>query len=392
MGRRGANEGSIYRQRDGLWAASLQLGYENGKRVRKYFYGTTQQEVQQKRDAAKLSLSTGQPISPDRTRLGQYLDQWLETVARRNTRPKTYLTYRDLVELHLKPGLGGVPLGKLGPQEIQKFINRKIDAGLSLKTVKHIRDTLRNALNVACREWQLIPQNPATKVRLPRIPKREMRFLTLSDARVFIDTSRDHELEALFEVALLLGMRQGELLGLRWPDIDFEQRCIKVQTSLLWFNGKFHFAEPKSEKGRRTLPLPEFVCRALLKHRATQDERRLAAGSKWQERGLVFPTSVGTPMHRRNVLRKYYRFMRIGGLPEIRFHDLRHSAAAIWISQGASPKLLQVIMGHADFATTMNLYGHLFEEVKRETADRIGSLFEPVAVPMAVRRPAQKPN
>ena len=226
MGKRANNEGSIYKQRSGLWAACLHVGYKDGKRVRQYYYGKTQQEAQKKRDDAKAALAAGQPLKPERATVGEYLDQWLEQIARRNTRPKTFATYRDLVNKHLKPGLGDEPLGKLSVHRVQLFINNRIDTGLSLKTVKHIRDCLRNALNVAANEWNLIPSNPVPKVRLPRIPKREMKFFSLNEAHAFMAATRNHKLEALFQIALMLGMRQGELLGLRWADIDLEKGIL----------------------------------------------------------------------------------------------------------------------------------------------------------------------
>jgi integrase len=219
-----------------------------------------------------------------------------------------------------------------------------------------------------------------------------MGFFSLKHARAFVDLVKTHRLEALFQVALLIGMRQGELLGLRWRDIDFENGRLTVRNSLLWYEGKFHLAEPKTQKGNRLIPLPTFALQALLRHQALQEKQKLVAGTRWVDWDLVFPTSIGTPMHRRNLLRTYYSILRISDLPRIRFHDLRHSAAAIWISQGAAPKLVQDLLGHADFATTMNLYGHLFEEMKTEMAGKVDALFSPVAVRMAVQGLQKKPN
>jgi integrase len=241
--------------------------------------------------------------------------------------------------------------------------------------VKHIRDCLRNALNVAANEWNLIPSNPVPKVRLPRIPKREMKFFSLNEAHAFMAATRNHKLEALFQIALMLGMRQGELLSLRWADIDLENGILQVRSSLLFSGGKFHIAKPKSTKGHRIIPLPEFTRQVLLRHQIEQDRLRMEAGSEWVEWGLVSPTKIGTPRHRRNLLRLYYTLIKSADLPQIRFHDLRHSAAAILISLGASPKYVQQILGHADFATTMNLYGHLFNEVKTEMAAKVDTSF-----------------
>ena len=213
MAKRGQNEGSIYKRRDGRWVAVVNLGWRDDRRWRKSFYGRTRREVQDKITAALRAHQLGLPVAPERMTVAQFLKRWLEDVVRPNTRPKTFQTYSDFVNHHIEPALGRFTLSKLAPQHVQAFMNGKLKAGLSPRTVKHLRDTLRNALNVAVK-WGLLVRNVSSLVGPPRIPKNEIRPFTPEEAQQFLAATRGHRLEALFTVTLCLGLRQGETLGL----------------------------------------------------------------------------------------------------------------------------------------------------------------------------------
>jgi integrase len=239
------------------------------------------------------------------------------------------------------PGLGRVPLAKLTPQKLQEFINERHSTGLSAATVKHINATLRAALSQAQR-WQLVHQNAAKLITLPKSVRFQPAILTPLQAKKLLAFARGHRHEALFTVAMTMGLRRGELLGLRWCNIDFEKSSLEVRHSLEKVKGKgLHLAEPKSEKAKRVLRIPQICLSALAKHRIAQSEARLWSGSKWKEFDFVFTTAIGTPINPANITRIFPRILDDAGLPRVRFHDLRHTrlfAAFAWSFSKARPR------------------------------------------------------
>jgi integrase len=371
--KRGQGEGSIYKRNDGRWTAAITLGYQGGKLKRKSFYGKTREEVQAKLIATLNDQKKGLPIITERQTLAQFLQMWLAEVAKQSVRPKTYKTYDYIVKLHIEPALGKKALVKLSPQDAQRFLNDKLKSGLSARTVRHINDTLRCALNVALR-WGLVSRNVATLVGPPRIQRKEIRSFTPEEAKTFLETIKGDRLEALFSVALSLGLRQGEALGLRWQDVDFDARTLRVNYAIQRIEGRLQMVEPKTERSRRVLPLPETVLSALRTHRSRQLEERLLLGSHWQETGLVFTSTIGTPLEPRNVVRKFHALLKKAGLPHSRFHDLRHSCASLLLAQGVPARTVMDILGHSQISLTMNTYAHVMPAMKQEAMDLMDSI------------------
>ena len=380
--RRGNSEGSIYQDKDGRWRASVDLGHRNGKRARKLLSGRTRAEVAGKLTAALRSKQLGLPQPSERQTVAQYLRGWLENVAKPNTRPKTYTSYEYITREHLIPALGDKALAKLGPQDVREFMKTKTAAGLSAKTVKHLRDTLRCALNVAVRDGVLV-RNAAALVKPPRETKSNLTVLTPEQARQFLEAARGHRLEALFTVAICLGLREAEALGLRWEDVYFQNATINVRFQLQRVEGHLQLTELKTEKSRRTIPMPAVTRSAVAAHFAATAERRALAGDSWVETGMVFTTGIGTFLDQRNMLRDFYTLLKTSGLPRIRFHDLRHSAATLLLAQGVHMKAVQEILGHASFNTTANVYAHVLPSMKREAAEKMDEIFAPVASTLA---------
>ena len=283
---------------------------------------------------------------------------------------------------HLAAELGRRPLIKLSPQDVRVFMKRKSEQGLSAKTVKHLRDTLRAALNVAVKD-ALIVRNVAAMVRPPRPEEREMTAFKPDEARRFLDAVQDHRLEALFSVALCVGLRQGEILGLRWVDVDFENKRLTVRYQLQRIDGRLTLVEPKTERSRRTISLPQIAVNVLLKHRARQDQERRFAGSRWVETGMVFTTGIGTFLDQRNLLRNFYRILDTADVPRLRFHDLRHSAATLLLSQGCHPRVVMDLLGHSSITVTLDNYSHVIPDMQREAADQMDAVFNPVASKLA---------
>lgn len=382
--RRGDKEGAIYETSDGRWRSALTVGYVNGKRTRKVFSGKTRAEVRGKLKDAQKRVDDGLPPTPEKQTVSAFLKVWLDNVTKQNTRPKTQRFYSDIVNKHLAPGIGDTPLGALSPQHVQTLINQKSRDGLSPATCKHIRDTLRAALNVAIK-WGLIAKNAAAVVEPPRKKENPVRSLTIDEASAFLGLVSGHRWEALFTVALAVGLRQAEALGLQWADVDLTLGTINVRHQLQRVEGELVLVELKTARSRRQIALPGVALAALRRHHHQQETLKLQqiAKSQWLESGFVFTTNVGTPIERRNLLKAFYEIVRASEIPHFRFHDLRHSAATLLLCQGVHPRAVMDLLGHSDFATTMNLYSHVLPEVQRDVATKMDGILKPVATSVA---------
>jgi integrase len=379
--RRGHGEGGIYqRESDGKWCASVDLGFVNGKRRRKVIYGKTRKEVADKLKALHRDQAAGQALVTDRQTLEYYLDRWLETAVNPHRRVKTANSYEQIVRLYLKPHLGKVQLAKLTPEHVQTMLNAlllngSVDAKpLSARTVQYVRAVLRRALNQALK-WGYVSRNVAILTETPKVPRYEAIILSPAQSQQLLTAAAGHRLETVFTVALGLGLREGEVLGLRWIDIDFEQHTLRIAQTVQRLPGRLAIEVPKTERSARLLPLPVFMERALARHAERQAAEQRAAGDNWEDHGLVFPSERGTPLDPRNLLRQFKDLLVAADLPDMRFHDLRHSCATTLISQGVHPRVVQEILGHSQISTTMNVYGHVLDATRRVAADAMDGIF-----------------
>ena len=228
-----------------------------------------------------------------------------------------------------------------------------------------------------------MPRNVASLVDGPRVPHQEMRLFTPEQAQHFLNEIRDDRLEALYSVAMALGLRQGEALGLRWTDVDLTKGSLTVANSLQRINGKLQLVETKRDRSRRTVTLPQICLAALWRHSARQEEERIAAAERWRDSGFVFTTNVGTPLPGPTVTHRFQRALKAAKLPHMRFHDLRHTCATLLLAQGVHPRLVMEILGHSQIAVTMNTYSHVIPAMKQETANRMDAILNPVATSVA---------
>jgi integrase len=335
-------------------------GFVNGKRSRKYLYGKTRREVQEKLVRALREKQQGLPAQDERRTVEDFVQQWLRDSARPKVRPSTYERYETLLRLHVLPTLGRLPLARLGPQHLTELYRAKLSEGLSARTVTHIHRVFHSALKQALR-WGFVPRNVCDAVDPPRPQPAEMATLTPEQARALLKTARGHPLEALFVLALTTGMRRGELLGLKWADLDLDERHLQVRRTVQPVaGGGFHEQPPKSAKGRRRIPLGASSVAALGAHKARQAARRLANPHAWEDLGFVFTNELGRPVDGQNMLRRsFYPLLESAGLPRIRFHDLRHTAASLLLRQGTHPKVAQEILGHSQISVTLDTYSHV---------------------------------
>lgn len=371
--RRGNHEGSITQLADGRWQARLTY-WEGGVRKRKAFYGRTRKEAHEKLQKALADLQRGVLPTTEKQTLGEFLTFWLEEVAKPRIRPRTYQLYRGMVHLHLIPAIGHVPLGKLTPAHLNKLRNEKLASGLSASTVTGILRVLSSALSEAER-WQLVTRNVARLVDAPRPARGEVQPFTVEEVHRLLEVARAHRLYPLFVLAVSLGLRQGELLGLRWQDVDFERGTLTVSVQLQTINGKQVLTEPKTARSRRTLQLPAFVLEVLQQHRANRLLEKAQLGESWQEHGLVFPSSVGTPIPARNLTRLWYSLLRKAGIPKRAFHQLRHTAASYLLAMGCDIRTVQAVLGHSQVSLTANLYAHVMPTLLQDAAQKMDALF-----------------
>jgi integrase len=344
--KRGQNEGSIYKMSDGRWRAAVSLGWRpsgSGEVLwkRKVFTGKTRADVQQRLNTALHDQQRGLPIDSAKQTLGQFLNTWLLNTVKPSVRTKTYTSYEQMLRNHIEKsipagewadrkldavrGLGRLELTKLTLPVLQEWMTVKVNAGNSPSLVRYLLVVLRIALNEALKS-DLFQRNPATLATPPLVEKTEIKPFTPEEAMRFLQAARAHRLEALFTVALAIGLRSGEASGLKWSAVDLERGEIHVRQALQRVKGKgLALVPPKSEKSRRTIQLPDICVDALRTHRARQQAEREWAGSAWKDTAFVFTSKIGTPLDDRRVLLEFTRLVKVAGLPKQRFHDLRHA-------------------------------------------------------------------
>jgi integrase len=368
--RRGHGEGSIYQRRDARWVGSLTL--EDGKR--KYFYGKTRREVQEKLRVALNEQKQGMLATGPQQTVKHYLEYWLEEVHRPTVRLGTYTEYRKVIDGYILPDLGHIQMQKLTVQQVQALYTRKLKDGYAARTVRLLHAILHKALSHAVR-IHLVSRNVCDLVSPPRVAGQEMQSLTIEQAQRLLTAARGCHLEALLTLAIATGMREGELLALRWSDVSFEKMFLQVCRTVRRIPGHGHVeSEPKTQKSRRKITLTPHLVEVLKEHRVRQEEARRAAGFVWKEQNLVFCNRRGNFIEPSELFRSFQKLLKEAGLPRMRFHDLRHSAASILLVMGVHPKVVQELLGHSNIAMTLNIYSHVLPSLQQEAMERLSDL------------------
>lgn len=366
--KRGNGEGSIGQYR-GRWISRMTL--PDGKR--KAIYGSTRAEVAQKLAAALRDRDAGIPALNEQTTVGSFLLQWLDKSVKVRNRPSTIRSYTGHVHVHLLPALGKKSLARLTPEDVETFMEDKLATGLTAATVNRIRSTLRRALAIAQKQG-LVTRNAAGQADPPSVKPKHFETLTIDQARAFLDIIHGHRMEALFVVAITTGLRQGELLGLKWQDVDFAQRRLSILRAVQRVNGTLKMVETKTTRSRRTLALSPSALSQLQAESDRQQGKTNPDGSPWNPMGLVFPGPSGMPQDGGNVTRKFQKVLSDGGLPKIRFHDLRHTCASLLLAQGTNMRVIMEQLGHSQISLTMNTYSHVMMEALDDAASRMESI------------------
>lgn len=370
--------GTIRQRKDGTWEARYTLGRDpgTGKQVQKSVYGKTQKEVRQRLQQITTAIDKGIYIEPSKMTVEQWLKSWISEYTG-DVKPYTKRAYTTNIKNHIIPAIGSIRMEKLAPLQVQRFYNECIrgEKNLKPKTVKNIHGVLHSALKQAVMNG-IIRSNPTESCTLPRIERVEIKPFDDEAERCFLQAIEGDKHERLFIVDLYTGMRKGEILGLRWSDIDFEQGTITISKQLQvepFKGGRYYLAPLKNDKERVITPAP-YVMQVLREQRRHQNEARLLAGGAWDEGdlpGLVFTTETGRHLCHQTIGTRYKKLVTAAGLPDARFHDLRHSYAVASIRAGDDIKTVQSNLGHHSAAFTLDTYAHATAQMKRESADRM---------------------
>ncbi|MFF5082486.1 tyrosine-type recombinase/integrase [Actinoplanes sp. NPDC000266] len=398
VGRKNANgEGSIYqRQSDGRWVGQAYAVTADGTRKRKYVYGENWEDAHSKLVQLKALIQRGIPL-PDRAwKLNEYLPYWLTTYVS-ELKATTGRGYESAVRLHLLPALGTKRLDSLQIKHVRDFLSSfrnkclccasKADAKRppekqccsagnccahypSARQIQYVRDVLRNALQQAVRE-ELISRNVATLVRVPSPRYKIGKSLSVDQVRALLKATEGHRLYPLYVVAATMGLRRGELLGMRWSDLDLDNGTLTVEQTVQRVNGELLLTGTKTEDSEAPLPLPEWTWLVLLEHQDAQQAERERLAAVWQEHGLVFPSGYGTPMEPRNLNRHFATTREKAGLPTIRLHDMRHTVVSMLMELGVPPHVVQAIARHADVKITLKVYSHANLDAMRQALGKL---------------------
>ena len=378
MAKRRANgEGSIRKRKDGRWEGRYTAGRDSvtGKPIYKNVLGKTQAEVKAK---LKQAIETSNGLDASKVGMytvGQWMDVWFEHYAKVKVRPSSHQTYRGYIENHIKPNIGTIPLEKLTTLDLQKLYKELLTSGridrieskhqpkgLSVKTVRNLHQIISSALALA-KEQKLIVSNPAEGCALPKPEHKEMKTLPAEQLQSFLQEAKESGVFELYYLELATGLRRGELLGLKWEDIDLERGSLRVRRQIARINGEVVEAPLKTKNAYRTLPLAEDTIDVL------KTQRKKTGNSPW-----VFPSPVGGPISPDSVLHMLHRVLKRAGLPRVRFHDLRHTFATLALQNGVDVKTVSGMLGHFSAGFTLDTYAHVTTESQRQAAQTMGSL------------------
>jgi integrase len=380
--RRGANRSGWIKKYGDKYRGSISLGRDpkTGKLIRKWVTRKTMREVSAELNKLNARAVKGRPVAAAEQTLGAYMTGWLEDV-KRTKASGTIRSYEQTARLYVIPELGHFKLEALTGQHVQKFLNALADSGLSPASVKNCNATLKTALTSAIRHG-LIDRNAAKNATPPKQRKYEAKHLTLEDAKKLFAAMAGHRWEALIVVATMMGLRRGEVAGLQWSDIDFADDYSSARMSIRNSMQRVPRAgqslqDVKSKTSRRNPPVPKMCIDALLRRQAIQQQEKLDAGKKWtgNPEGFIFTSRYGAPIVLEELSRELDAGLERAGLPHIRFHDLRHSAASLLISMGVPLKIIQEILGHSNFQITADLYTHLLPTQLEDAMRKMDAAF-----------------
>jgi integrase len=337
---------------------------------RRYVSGKTKEEARRNLRRARGDAERGLVFDADNLQVGEYLDRWLSDSVRDTVKATTFERYEQIARLHLKPSLGRVKLKGLTPAHVRGLYREKLEAGSSARTVRYIHTTLHKALKQAVMDG-LIPRNATEAVTPPQSSREEMCPLTPEQAKLLLQVAHEagDRLAALYVLAIHTGLRQGELQGLKWDDVDLEDGSLQVRRTLAITKNGPVLTSPKTTGSRRSVKLTSKAIEALKRHLERQLGEIDRIGSLWSENGLIFASEKGEPINRHNLTRRSFKpLLKRAGLPQIRFHDLRHTCATLLLTRNVNVKIVSEMLGHSTIAITLDTYSHVLPNMRDQAA------------------------
>jgi len=361
------------RKRGSKWCIVVDLGKDpvTGKRKQKWYSGyKTKKEAEKDLADIITRIEKGQVADAKNMVLKEYLEMWLEDYAYHNVAPTTYESYVDAVR-NVVSRLGNIKLSKLRPHHIQGFCSHLLkNSELSTTTIRYYYSVLNIALNTAIK-WQLVPTNPCKGVTPPKKNQPKMTVLTEEQANQLLEGAKDTSLYLPVVLALTCGMRRGEILGLKWDDVDFDTKTIYVQRNLTMVKGKTSIRAPKTEQGKRSITMTKITARALKEEKKKQAQNKLTLGTRYKDNGFVCCWDDGTHYRPDYITHAFPKLLKKLELPKIPFHNLRHTHASLLLLKGVHPKVVQERLGHSSISITLDTYSHLMPSMQKEAAEKI---------------------
>lgn len=391
MKKRSNGEGTICKRSDGRWMGQTIIDTGYGQVKRKTVYGKTQREVKEKLERLKSDEKQGRVIETSDMPLEQWMEIWIA-----NYKPDLKITTKEDYELYINThikgsGLGSIPLNKLKTTDLQNFYNKKL-AGtyegqkrkLSPTTVRYIHVIIKSALKQAVNN-RMINENVGNAVVLPKKNKVQIVPFTKEEVNRFLSVAQNDRLYALYLLEMMTGLRKGEILGLQWNDIDFENKRINVIHNLCRIKStdektdkkyEMLLMSPKTQSSKRSIPINDFMVDELKKHKSRQEKEKKSYADCYNDLGMIFCKPDGNYIYSRDFLRQYQNLLSKAGLEKKRFHDLRHTVASLLINANENPKVVQQLLGHSNISTTLDIYAHVMGETMNKSVDKLYNQLE----------------
>jgi integrase len=361
--RRSRGEGSLfYHDHKGLWVSQITL--PNGKRRIKY--SKKQSIVREWLQTAQNELRQGFLPANDVVTIGEFLTHYFETVGRETLRPRTQEMYASFLKVHIIPSLGRIKLKDLRPSDLQELYTKKLQSGLSRRSVQILHGIIRRCLNQAV-SWGVIPRNVCHMVKAPRPDKKAPAFYTSEQIKALLEAVKDHPYRLIYVLLCSGGFREGEVLGIHIEDWDGKNRTVNVRHTVVTLKGGMVISEPKTQSSKRAVVLPKSVAHEVNRYIEQLNRKQ----------GLIFTTRSGKPISPRNFIRHFKSVIKPAGLPDLSVHGLRHSHASLLLAEGVNPKIVQERLGHTSIALTLQLYSHTSPSLQDMAADKLEDLFAP---------------
>ena len=385
MARRGKNEGTIYKRKNGTWRAQVSLG---NKRIG--YTANSRAECHEWLRKMLDQIDQGMSFESRNITFQDYLTDWIN-IKSKSLRAKTAFQYRQIIDKYIFPELSQIHLKDLNIRIINRFLNKLVNGGLGARQVRYIHSVMHSALEAAVKNGAL-GKNPSHGAVIPKSLHKEMRVLSEQEVSQLLIAASSSRLKSLYQMAITTGMRQAELLGLRWEDVDWIKGTITIKRQTQYVpHNSITFNEPKTRSGIRTIKLGENTLIELRNQRNRIETLRLGLGESWKDFDLVFPSTIGTPMHHGSLMKDFHRVLRKANLPKIRFHDLRHTAASIMLNHNVPVLVVSKILGHANPSITLNTYAHCFIDMQNQAFSLMDEIVTPIPIDLPKElKPATK--